>query len=234
MALDPPLRQHLIGHHCGRDGCVEAVGLIRRTFEEISPRYTTRKKATTSSWPVLGWLTSTLMRCAVLAKPVLIFLAMLGVMAAAPVLAGPLSVPKDGSGLAMVVEPPAGWETEYDANGNLMISAADNSGSVQITMIEDPSVASTSTSDVANLYLKSVNGRPWTRIEPGKVADVAGETYVSTFPVAGAPDEILKLTIAKLDGSHLALVQVVWRTGATGDQADALVNLAARVTIAKR
>jgi hypothetical protein len=169
-----------------------------------------------------------------LAKPVLIFLAMLGVMAAAPVLADPLNVPKDGSGLAMAVEPPAGWETRYDANGNLMISAPDNSGSVQITMIEDPSVASTSIDDVANLYLKAVNGRPWTRTEPGKIADVAGETYVSTFPVAGAPDEILKLTIAKLDGSHLALVQTVWRTGATGDQADALVKLAARVTIAKR
>jgi hypothetical protein len=169
-----------------------------------------------------------------LAKPVLIFLAMLGVVAAAPVLADPLNVPKGGSGLAMAVEPPAGWEARYDANGNLMISAADNSGSVQITMIEDPSIASISTGDVANLYLKSVNGRPWTRTEPGAIADIAGETYVSTFPVTGAADENLKLTIAKLDGTHLALVQVIWRVGTTGDQADALVNLAARVTIAKR
>jgi hypothetical protein len=154
--------------------------------------------------------------------PLFLFWAFLGASAAQ---AEALRLPVSGVP-AFVVNVPPGWTSQYDKWGNLGFIANDHSASLQLSMVADPSVASTSLDDIAANVIKAANASPSSRSEPGTILAYAGRTYYSGMTIRNTHLN-LKFVIAKIDDTHAAVISFITRdnmTDAQQAQLDALLG----------
>jgi hypothetical protein len=129
-------------------------------------------------------------------------------------------LPKAGDP-AFSMDVPTGWTYSYDANDNLQLMATDRSAVLQLSMIADERVATTTLETVAASIFQSAGAAPYTREEPGKVVGHAGEAFYGTLT---EPQVVLqmKLILAKLDNTHIAAISSLIRPDATPQQIAAL------------
>jgi hypothetical protein len=122
------------------------------------------------------------------------------------------------------VDVPTGWTYSYDTNGNLQLLASDNSVALQLSMITDPRVATTTLEAVAANVFQTAGAAPYTREEPGTVVGHTGEAFYGTLT---EPQVVLqmKLIMAKLDDTHIAAISSLIRPDATPQQIAALKAL---------
>src|SRR6185503_9390756 len=85
-------------------------------------------------------------------------------------------LPRQGSP-AFAFDVPAGWNVRYDERGNLLITAADRSGGVSITMIEDPGIDTRSLPTHAAAFFKEAGWPPYQRTQAAALAGKSGQDF---------------------------------------------------------
>ncbi len=125
--------------------------------------------------------------------------------------------PKTGSP-AMVLDVPAGWTAKFDDLGNLQYSSADHGLNIQLTMIVDDAVRSTSLAEIATDIFKEGQLPPYTRTQPWSIAGRAGEAFWSkkTYPSGGSVN--FMVILVKLGPTAVASIGRVTRDGLTAAQ----------------
>ncbi len=114
-----------------------------------------------------------------------------------------LRFPQQGS-TAYVLDIPDSWVVQ-DGGGNYYnLTAPDRSSVISLSVIVDPSVATTPLDEWAKAILESAKAEPYSRQEPAAISGVNGMAYFSRIKTGGNELADVKLVIAKTDTTHLA------------------------------
>jgi hypothetical protein len=132
---------------------------------------------------------------------------------------------------AIVVEVPAGWTGNYDQYGNLQFAATDHSFGVQFSMISGDEMASATPEAVAAAVFQAAGAPPYLRSEAASVAGYTGTAFIGILPVSGVNLDI-RVVLAKVDSTHYLAVSTVTHHEITADQAAAMAELIAHVSVA--
>lgn len=162
----------------------------------------------------------------------LMFTMALGLAAFATAHAESYRVPQTGVPF-LAVDVSQGWTARTDQWDNLQIIADDHAASLQLSMISDPRVDTTSMEDVAANIFKTAGAPPYARTEPDSIAGAPGQAFICVFPVNGVA-LVLRLIIVKLDSMHYATMAVLARQSLTPAESAALNDLVAHVSIGGR
>ena len=128
---------------------------------------------------------------------------------------------------AFAFDLPPGWTASSDAQSALRIADDDHSAFVYLVVMVDP----TSTSNIAADFLAAAGAEPYTATEPGTIAGLPGDAFISRFPGPGGITVALRLVLVKLDPSHCAAQTSVTLPNATPAQIAALTALLAQVRL---
>lgn len=135
---------------------------------------------------------------------------------------------------ALVVNVPTGWSAHLNQFGNLAIRSGNNNCAIQLAMVSDPRVETTSTSEIAANFFKYAGALPYTRTEPGMIGNFPGEAFVGSLTNDKGIVLQMRVVIVRLDKSHYAsLGTLIWPSITPRQQAD-LSKLCGRITIAVR
>lgn len=137
-----------------------------------------------------------------------------------PVHAGTVRLPKTGDP-AFTVDVPTGWSYDYDQYDNLQFSATDHSTALQLSMITDASVATTTLEAVATEIFKSAGSGTYTSTGSDNIVGRTGKAFYGALVVNGT-NLRMKVILAKLDNGHIACLSTLIRPDATDEQVASL------------
>jgi hypothetical protein len=149
-------------------------------------------------------------------------------MVAAPAQAGVEHQPQSGTP-AYEVDVPDGWQVSRDADGNLYLLAADHSGGLVLNIIGGLDTTSLNLDDLANQSMKVANAPPFTRSEPATVGGMRATAYYSGIAQTGGGTVSVRLTLVKVDATHVASDAAIRSATITPAQSSAIDALDARV-----
>ncbi len=142
------------------------------------------------------------------------------VLGSAPLQAATVRLPKVGDP-AFSVDVPAGWTYDYDPFGNLNFVQSDGSCYLELSMIVTSDAGTTPLSDFATGIFKVSGAQSYAKSEPSMLAGHAGEAFYGN--VTDNSNLLhMKVVIAKLDNSHIAVLCTLVPDGATPEQVAAL------------
>jgi hypothetical protein len=130
---------------------------------------------------------------------------------------------------AFQLDVPAGWTTRRSGD-NLFVTAGDRSAILVLSMIAGAD-ANTVTLDAAAAAALTGNATPFSRSEPTTFAGMAATAYYSTTTIPSVGVAPLRMVLARVDATHIAMQTEVVLPGATPAQRQALGALAAGVTV---
>lgn len=143
--------------------------------------------------------------------------------------AATLRLPKTGDP-AFTVDVPTGWNYDYDQYDNLQFSAADHSTALQLSMITDASVATTTLEAVAAEIFKSAGSQPYSRTAADSIVGHAGEAFYGVLVVNGTNLQ-MKVILVKMDSTHIACLSTLIRPDANEAQVASLNALIGMVQL---
>src|SRR6185312_7719982 len=112
-------------------------------------------------------------------------------------------VPQAGSP-ALVADVPPGWQRQYTAPNELMITSADQWAVLEVSMIADPALAALPLPDVARQVFRNADLPRWGSSEPDSIGGHPGQAFIVTITRSGAPVGAARVILAKIDASHVA------------------------------
>jgi hypothetical protein len=145
-------------------------------------------------------------------------------LAAGAAQAESVRMPKTGVP-AFAFDAPPGWTVLYDEYGNLRLTAEDHTSALQLSMIDDPAMETSSLEDLAAEILKAAGAPPFSKQEDGTIAGFDGTTFISQVTNDSGVDVILRVTLVKLDATHVASQGEMRTTEMTGEETEALNSL---------
>ncbi len=127
---------------------------------------------------------------------------------------------------------PTGWSSAQDNFGNMRVTADDRSSALLLSFIVDPSVATATAPEVAVKIIKAAGAAPYTKSEPGSIAGIPGEAFITTMSNDRGVVIDMRLVLVKLDSSHYASLAILAARGISASSAAALNALVAQVRFA--
>ena len=149
-------------------------------------------------------------------------------LVAVPAQAGVEHQPQSGTP-AYEVDVPDGWQVSRDADGNMYLLANDHSGGLVLNIIGGIDTTSLNLDDLANQSLKVANAPPFTRSEAATIGGVNGMAYYSEIAQTGGGTVSVRLTLVKVDATHVASDAAIRSAAITPAQSSAIVALDALV-----
>jgi hypothetical protein len=127
---------------------------------------------------------------------------------------------------------PSGWSATKDDYGNMRVAADDKESALLLSFIVDPSVATATAPEVAAKIIKAAGAAPYTRSEPGSIAGIPGETFITTMSNDKGVVIDMRLVLVKLDSSHYASLAILAARGISASSKAALDALVTQVRFA--
>jgi hypothetical protein len=142
-----------------------------------------------------------------------------------------LRVPETGTP-ALTITVPTGWTVNHDRYGNLQLFAADRRTFLQLSIISDSHVATLPLSDIAVNIFKEAGAAPYTASATGAIAGVPGQIFSGSLTASNGVVLTMKVTLVKVDDSHVAALSALIGPKLTSQQQAALDDLISRVGFA--
>jgi len=137
-------------------------------------------------------------------------------------------VPQTGNP-ALVADAPPGWTGQSVGQNEVMISAPNDMAVVELSIISDPAMAAKSLPEVAAQIFDIAPLPRWTSTEPGSIAGLPGQTFMVTLD-RGTPVAV-RVSIAKIDASHVATVTEMTMKATTPEQLAGLKELVSQLRL---
>jgi len=126
---------------------------------------------------------------------------------------------------AFAFDAPPGWAVLYDEFGNLRLTAQDRASALQLSMIDDPAIENTSLEELAAEIMKAAGAPPFSKQEDGSIAGLNGTTFISQITNDSGVEIVLRVTLVKLDKTHVASQGEMRTTEMTSEQTAAFTSL---------
>jgi hypothetical protein len=132
---------------------------------------------------------------------------------------------------AFQVDVPAGWTTNRDGDGNLYVIAGDHSAVLVLNMVAADDAGAVTLDAFAATALSRANATPFSRSEAATLAGRAATAYSSTILNPSVGTVRIRLVLARLDATHIAVESELVQPNATAAQTQAVSGLVGHLAI---
>jgi hypothetical protein len=135
---------------------------------------------------------------------------------------------------AFQVDVPTGWTTNRDGDGNLYVIAGDHSAVLVLNMVTANDASSVTLDAFAATALSHANATPFSRKDATSLAGRSAVAYISTIPNQSVGTVQIRLVLARVDATHIAVESELIQPNASAAQTHAFDGLIGRLEIVDR